>query len=142
MPPDAAACRLEAELTATPMDGLDLSLSASFLDAKYKDFQSDGDDYSGNTLPNAPETSINASARYEWAIFGGEASAQGDVAYRTKVYYDTRNVERLSDGDWAGLEAEARGLVAFLAGRDAEVYRRYGHWWGTLPAVEVRLLGG
>ena len=30
---------------------------------------------------------------------GGEASAQGDVAYRTKVYYDTRNVERLSDGD-------------------------------------------
>ena len=50
--------------------------------------------------------------------------------------------ERLSDGDWAGLEAEARGLVAFLAGRDAEVYRRYGHWWGTLPAVEVRLLGG
>jgi iron complex outermembrane receptor protein len=81
------------------MDGLDLSLSASFLDAKYKDFLSDGDDYSGNTLPNAPETSINASARYQWAIFGGEASAQGDVAYRTKVYYDTRNVERLSDGD-------------------------------------------
>ncbi len=90
---------LEAEVTASPMDGLDLSLSASFLDAKYKDFQSAGDDYSGNTLPNAPETSLNASARYEWAIFGGEASAQGDVAYRTKVYYDTRNVERLSDGD-------------------------------------------
>ncbi len=96
---NAEVSGLEAELTATPMDGLDLSLSASFLDAKYKDFQSDGDDYSGNTLPNAPETSINASARYEWAIFGGEASAQGDVAYRTKVYYDTRNIERLSDGD-------------------------------------------
>ncbi len=96
---NAEVSGLEAELTATPMDGLDLSLSASFLDAKYKDFQSDGDDYSGNTLPNAPETSINASARYEWAIFGGEASAQGDVAYRTKVYYDTRNVERLSDGE-------------------------------------------
>ena len=96
---NAEVSGLEAEFTASPMDGLDLSLSASFLDAKYKDFQSDGDDYSGNTLPNAPETSVNASARYQWAIFGGEASAQGDVAYRTKVYYDTRNVERLSDGD-------------------------------------------
>ena len=96
---NAEVSGLEAELTAAPMDGLDLSLSASFLDAKYKDFQSDGDDYSGNTLPNAPETSVNASARYAFALFGGEASAQGDVAYRTKVYYDTRNVERLSDGD-------------------------------------------
>ena len=90
---------LEAEFALHPLDGLDLSLSASFLDAKYKDFASAGDDYSGNTLPNAPETSVNASARYEFALFGGAASAQGDVAYRTKVYYDTRNVERLSDGD-------------------------------------------
>lgn len=96
---NAEVSGLEAEFTASPMDGLDLSLSASLLDAKYKDFQSAGDDYSGNTLPNAPETTVNASARYQFALFGGEASAQGDVAYRTKVYYDTRNVERLSDGD-------------------------------------------
>jgi iron complex outermembrane recepter protein len=96
---NAEVSGFEAELTASPMDGLDLSLSASLLDAKYKNFQSDGDDYSGNTLPNAPETSVNASARYEFALFGGDASAQGDVAYRTKVYYDTRNIERLSDGD-------------------------------------------
>ena len=96
---NAEVSGLEAEFTARPMEGLDLTLAASFLDAKYKDFQSVGDDYSGNTLPNAPETSINAGARYQFALFGGDASAQADVAYRTKVYYDTRNVERLSDGD-------------------------------------------
>lgn len=90
---------LEAELTASPIEGLELSLGASFLDATYQDFQSQGDDYSGNTLPNAPETSLNGSARYEWEFFGGIAEAQADVAYRSKVYYDTRNVERLSDGD-------------------------------------------
>lgn len=90
---------LEAELMASPIDGLDLSLGASFLDATYQDFQSQGDDYSGNTLPNAPEVSLNGSARYEWDIFGGSAEAQADVTYRSKVFYDTRNVERLSDGD-------------------------------------------
>ncbi len=90
---------LEVELASSPIEGLDLSLGASFLDATYQDFISAGDDYSGNTLPNAPETSVNGSARYEWPMFGGDAEAQVDVAYRSKVYYDTRNVERLSDGD-------------------------------------------
>ncbi|MFD9302732.1 winged helix DNA-binding domain-containing protein [Streptomyces sp. NPDC060048] len=41
---------------------------------------------------------------------------------------------------WEALAAEARSLTAFLAGRDPEVYRRYGHWWGKLPSAETRLL--
>ena len=48
----------------------------------------------------------------------------------------------LDSGSWAGLEAEARGLVTFLAGRESSIYRRYAHWWGSLPAHEVRLLAG
>jgi iron complex outermembrane receptor protein len=87
----------EFELTATPVEGLDLSLFGSWLDATYRDFQSDGDDYSGNRLPNAPRSSFTAAARYEWAAFGGHLAAQVDATYRSKVYYDTRNVERLSD---------------------------------------------
>ena len=46
----------------------------------------------------------------------------------------------LSDGAWEGLAAEARSLVAFLADREPKVYRRYDHWWRTLPSAEVRLL--
>ncbi|GAA4082527.1 winged helix DNA-binding domain-containing protein [Nonomuraea soli] len=48
----------------------------------------------------------------------------------------------IDDRGWAELEAEAKALVAFLAGRDPAVYRRYAHWWGKLPEGEVRLLGG
>ena len=50
---------------------------------------------------------------------------------------------RLSDDDWAGLEAEARSLVAFLADRDPRVYQgRFAHWWHKLPApAEVRVMG-
>jgi Winged helix DNA-binding domain len=46
----------------------------------------------------------------------------------------------LRDEAWEGLEAEARGLVAFLADREPMVYRRNGHWWDGLPRAEVRVL--
>ena len=49
---------------------------------------------------------------------------------------------RLPDDVWEGLAAEARSLVAFLADREPEVYRRYDHWWRTLPSAEARLLPG
>ncbi|MDQ4127445.1 MAG: winged helix DNA-binding domain-containing protein [Actinomycetota bacterium] len=49
---------------------------------------------------------------------------------------------RLPDEVWAGLAAEARSLVAFLADREPGVYRRYDHWWGKLPGAEARLLPG
>jgi len=50
---------------------------------------------------------------------------------------------RLSDDDWAGLDAEAKSLVAFLADRDPRVFQgRFAHWWGKLPVpAEVRVIG-
>ncbi|WP_248963757.1 winged helix DNA-binding domain-containing protein [Sphaerisporangium perillae] len=43
---------------------------------------------------------------------------------------------------WEGLAAEARSLVALLADRGPQPYRRYDHWWTTLPGAEVRVLPG
>lgn len=49
----------------------------------------------------------------------------------------------LDDDAWAGLAEEAGALVAFLAGREPAVYRRYRHWWDKgLPAAETRVLPG
>jgi hypothetical protein len=49
----------------------------------------------------------------------------------------------LDDDTWAGLAEEAGALVAFLAGREPAVYRRYRHWWDKgLPAAETRVLPG
>jgi winged helix DNA-binding protein len=47
---------------------------------------------------------------------------------------------RLPDEAWEGLEAEARGLMAFLADREPTVYRRYARWWTKLPGAEVRVI--
>jgi hypothetical protein len=41
---------------------------------------------------------------------------------------------------WAGLEAEAQGLMAFMGGREPMVYGRYARWWSKLPIAEVRVL--
>ncbi|MEO3812235.1 winged helix DNA-binding domain-containing protein [Sphaerisporangium sp. B11E5] len=49
---------------------------------------------------------------------------------------------RLPDDTWEGLAAEAKSLVALLAGREPRVYRRFDRWWHDLPAAEVRLLPG
>jgi len=49
---------------------------------------------------------------------------------------------RLPEEVWEGLGAEARSLVAFLADREPEVYRRYDYWWRKLPGAEARLLPG
>jgi iron complex outermembrane receptor protein len=87
----------EAEIEARPTAGLSLTLGASLLSAEYKDFQSLGEDYSGNTLPSAPKTSLNGAARYEHPVGAGKLISQLDFTYRGKVYYDTANTERLSD---------------------------------------------
>jgi hypothetical protein len=47
----------------------------------------------------------------------------------------------LSEAAWEGLAAEAESLLALLAARKADVYRRYDHWWQKdIPAAEVRIL--
>ena len=42
---------------------------------------------------------------------------------------------------WRALATEAAALVSFLAEREPLVYRRYGRWWDSIPAAEVRVLG-
>jgi hypothetical protein len=49
--------------------------------------------------------------------------------------------EPLDDDAWAGLEAEAAGLLAFLRARDTGIYRRYNRWWDAIRGAEVRILG-
>jgi hypothetical protein len=55
---------------------------------------------------------------------------------------EVTSFSELPDETWDGLAAEADALAAFLAGRDAAIYRRYLHWWEEMPGREVRVLGG
>jgi hypothetical protein len=47
---------------------------------------------------------------------------------------------KLSAAVWRGVRAEATALIALLAAREPQVYRRHARWWDSLPAAEVRTL--
>ncbi|RAK60700.1 TonB-dependent receptor [Phenylobacterium hankyongense] len=102
----------EAELAATPITGLTLQLGASALSAEYRNFRSLAGDFSGNTLPNAPKFSLNGLAQYEWDMMGGKMRVEADATYRSKVFYDTRNLDRLSDGSRTFVNARVGWLTA------------------------------
>lgn len=61
---------VELEGTLTPFDGFQLGFAATYLDAKYKDFTSNGGliDDSGNRVQRQPKWSFRIAPSYERAI--------------------------------------------------------------------------
>ena len=97
----------EAEFVARPTRDLDLSLGLAWLHAEYGEYASLGDDYSGNTMPQAPEFSLTSRAAYTFNLASGyQITPSVDASYRTKVYFDSTNRERLSDDELWLLGAE------------------------------------
>lgn len=90
----------EAEFVAMPIENLDLSLGLAWLHAKYGEYNSLGDDYSGNQMPQAPKFSLTSRAAYTFQFpTGVHVTPSVDVSYRSKVYFDSTMRERLSDPD-------------------------------------------
>jgi len=88
----------EAEFTATPIRGLDLSLGLGWLHAYYGDYLSEGGDYSGNRMPQAPKFNLTAGASYRFDLASGAALTPSlNVSYRSKIYFDSTETERLTD---------------------------------------------
>ena len=88
----------EAEFVARPIANLDLSLGLAWLHAEYGEYNSLGDDYSGNTMPQSPEFSLTSRAAYTFDLDSGfQITPSVDVSYRSKVYFDSTMRERLSD---------------------------------------------
>ncbi|MFT3977840.1 MAG: TonB-dependent receptor [Sphingomonas bacterium] len=97
---NASAARIyggELELQMKPSRALTVSLNAAYLNATYRDFKSADQDYSGNTLPSAPKVSVQGAVDWERPTPIGTLVANASMSFRSKVYFDTSNAERLSD---------------------------------------------
>ncbi len=84
---EAEITGVEFDLTATPIEGLYLTLTGSIQNAEYNDdvpgsdpatpFARDGDD-----IPNVPDYQFGAVGEYTWQVFGDkEASVRADWSY-------------------------------------------------------------
>lgn len=114
---NAATARVygaEAELTATPVDNLTLSLNASWLHARFTDYvtadqaRPGGDgttvdefgqpafDLSGNSLARAPDYTINLAAEYVVPLQDGSISLRGESNWSDRIYYTPFNREEVS----------------------------------------------
>ncbi len=85
--PKATSQGFEAEVTASPNDHLDFTVSASFNNSKLKSTVRDGSGaviagiQEGNRLPSVPKTQANASATYGWPLGSARAFVSGSYQY-------------------------------------------------------------
>jgi len=84
---DATSTGAELELQASPIEGMDLLLGASYNDIDV--------DLPGGDVPSvvSPEWNLNAMVRYEWPLFGGYVAAQADAVYIDTVYFALTGLE-------------------------------------------------
>ncbi len=88
----------ELELWWRPVAGLDLRAGLAMLDSEIREFESadpaEVELYEGNAVPDAPELTYNAMARYEWSPRDGlMLSAVLDVSHSDDAYRDLNNTE-------------------------------------------------
>lgn len=115
----------ELEVWWRPLTGLDLRAGVAALDSGILEFDSDDPAeaalYEGNDVPDAPELTYNAMARYEWPL-GDQLrmSAVLDVSHSEEAYRDLNNTEAYMAesytlwGARVGLGAEDGRWEAFL----------------------------
>jgi iron complex outermembrane recepter protein len=88
----------EAELAATPIRNLQIDAGFALLHAKYDTYRSEGGDFSGNQMPEAPKVNATLSVKYAVDLFwGGALEPQVNLSYRGKIYFDPTETARLSD---------------------------------------------
>lgn len=75
---------LEAELRATPVDGLNLSLNVGVADGSFKDFiDAEGNDFSGNEPARKPDYTLSGAASYEIPLRNDRGWLTPQVSFST-----------------------------------------------------------
>jgi iron complex outermembrane receptor protein len=99
---DAETTGIELELQSSPIDGLDLLLSAAYFDSEIKDLplQAGSSTLIDVEPTNAPQVQFTGLARYAWDMFGGTMAIQGDASYSDEAWYNIRNFDTHSFDDY------------------------------------------
>lgn len=113
---DAENMGVEFELQASPVDGLDLLLSAAWFDATVEDvpLRVDGPIRRDVDPTYAPEFQFTGLVRYEWPAFNGRMYVGGDVSYSDEYFYNLRNFDADKFSDYTMVNAR----VGWIDGSD------------------------
>ncbi|MDO8861995.1 TonB-dependent receptor [Haliea sp. E1-2-M8] len=105
---------LELEVTALPAPDWELFFSAGYLDAEFTRFVNvDGADYSGNSLPFAPDLNLSLRSRHDFDLgAAGTWYVQGEWVHQGSYYSEPSNRERGSQGSSNMFHARAAWISA------------------------------
>lgn len=81
----------ELEAAIVPLEGLDITFSASTLTARVKNVILPGGEMADRVMPQAPKWSLNASARYQWTALNSTWSVESDAKTDSASFFDTYN---------------------------------------------------
>ena len=120
---------LEIDFTMRPLAGLSLTASASYVDAKFRNFpNAQGPtgprDLSGQPLTDAPKFSASLAGRYEIPVSAGlKAFIAGDIFYRSSAFTELTYDPNLVQGAYTKINARI-GLGQIGSGWGIELYGR------------------
>lgn len=113
---------IEGETRYEVLPGLDLSASAAYVKAEYKDFTdaysfvrdpasgiwaaAPGYDASGKVMQRSPKFTASLGARYGFDVGGGKASLSSNVYHTSSFYFDGAHQFKQGSYDLVGLRAE------------------------------------
>jgi iron complex outermembrane receptor protein len=145
----------EIELIASPTEGLDLYLSAAYIDADVADVEVAPGIFNETEPSYVPPLQLSALGRYAWQLGNGELAFQASVSYTDETFYTLRNYDshkmddhtianlRLSyltrEGDWeiaafmnnvTDEENEVMGFDISLFCGCSEIAVGEPRWWG------------
>ncbi len=103
---------IELEIDGSLGNGFAFDFYLTYLNAEYQEFFN-GDyangfaitDLSGNTLPNAPESTAKLGLTWEGAIGGGTLTVRGEAYYQDDVYFTEWNREDASQKSYEQINA-------------------------------------
>lgn len=102
---NAAAARIkgfEFESTFLPVQGLQLTLNGTYLNAKFTKYDDPvAGNRSGNRLANSPNWTLSGSARYGFAAGDGELAIQANARWSSDYYFDVDNSPGLYQPSYA-----------------------------------------
>ncbi len=134
--PGATNKGLEFEVAVTPFTGLDLGFNYGYIDATFGDFPNartlDGAviDATGNELPNSPDNTFSALARYSIPVGDDfDLYVQGEYAFVDDTQVDIARDDRRANPQYdlinlrAGFETGVIRFQAFIENVTNESYR-------------------
>ena len=125
---EATSFGLDADVTWTPIEGLDLFAGITLLDTEINQEENpnvpqNAENFDGNPLPFASDFSGVLSARYEWALNENmNVSIKGDGKYQSAFYLDAEGLEDRRQSGYEIIDGQA--TLHFKNGVDLGIWGR------------------